>query len=179
MLNNFMRFAAEEAEPASGIAALGLDLKAFIIQLVTFLFVFYILNKFVFGRIVKLLDKRREVIEQGVKLTNEMVAERDKLEKEVDKTMAKARKEADEMLAKTHDQATQIIKDAESSAQDKVDAMMTDAKRKIDDETAKAKKKLEKEMLDLVVEATEIVTNEKIDAQKDSELLNNALKGKV
>ena len=48
-----LKFGAEGADGASGFGALGLDGRAFIVQLITFLLVFYILNKFVFGRVVK------------------------------------------------------------------------------------------------------------------------------
>ena len=56
-------FGTEEADSASGIAALGFDAKAFIIQLITFLIVLFVLKKYVFGRVVELLEKRRETIE--------------------------------------------------------------------------------------------------------------------
>lgn len=180
MLNSiFTNFASETAEPASGISALGFDLKAFVIQLITFLLVFYILKRFVFGRIVDMLDKRREVIEQGVQLTTEMVAQRDKLEAEVEKTIKNARKEADAIIVKTQVQATEIIKEAEEAAKKKANSIISDARGKIEDETLSARRKLEKEVLELVVEATEIVVSEKIDAKKDASLLSNALKGKA
>lgn len=173
------RFAAEEAETAQGIAALGIDPKAFIIQLITWVLVFVVLIRFVFKPIVRILQQRQDAIDEGMRLTTEMVAEKDKLETEVEKTLKKARKEADEILGKTHEQATQIIKDAEEAAQAKVNAMIADAHNKIADETTKARRKLEKEVLELVVEATEIVTEEKIDAKKDASLLARALKGRA
>lgn len=181
MINNVVRFAAEEAhkEQPEGIAALGLDGQAFLVQLITFLLVFFVLYKFVFKRVVKLLEDRREAIEKGMSLTTEMVAEREKLEKEVDNTMARARREANDILARTHDQATQIIKDAEESAVAKTSNFIDEAKKKIDEETARARRKLEAELVDLVIEATEVVADEKLDAKKDAALLNRALKGQA
>jgi len=179
MLDSLLiRFGAEETS-SGGISALGLDPKAFIIQLITFLLVFYVIKRYVFGRVVDLLDKRREVIEQGVQLTAEMVVQRDKLDKEVENTMKKARVEANEVLARTQDQASAMIKEAEAAAQAKVDAMVSEAHKKIEDDTQKARRKLEKDLLSLVVEATEIVTEEKIDAGKDAKLLERALKGRA
>lgn len=172
-------FGAEQAEQAEGIAALGIDPKAFIIQFITWILVFVVLVRFVFKPIVRVLQQRQDALDEGMRLTTEMVAEKDKLEAEVAKTMKKARKEADEILNKTHEQASQIIKDAEEAAQAKVDAMIADAHNKIADETTKARRKLEKEVLELVVEATEIVTSEKIDPQKDATLLERALRGKA
>lgn len=172
-------FGTEEADSASGIAALGFDAKAFIIQLITFLIVLFVLKKYVFGRVVELLEKRRETIEKGVELTSEMVAQKEKLDKEVEKILANAREEANEVLSRTQDQANIMIKDAEETAKAKVDNMIKEAKVKIDDETSKAMRKLEKEIVDIIVEAIEIVTSEKLDAKKDAVLLAKALKGKV
>lgn len=178
-LNFLTQFAAETTEKAEGISALGIDVSAFVIQLITWLLVFVVLIKYVFRPIVNVLQKRQDAIDEGIRLTSEMVEARDKLEQESEKTMRKARKEADEIISKTHEQATGIIKEAEQKAQAKVDKMIEEAKTRIDDETAKARRNLEKEIMGLVVEATEILTEEKIDNKKDSALLTKALKGKA
>lgn len=175
-----IQFAAEhEAAEASGIGALGIDARAFIIQLITFLFVYLILRKYVFKRIVDALQARQETISKGVELTTELTAEREKLEKEVEATHKKARQEANQMLAETKERATTIIKEAEESATKKIDAMMADAKKRIEEESARARRELEGELVDLVIKATEVVADEKIDAKKDSALIARALKGQA
>ncbi len=179
MINYVTRFANEAAEEPSGLAALGLDGKAFVIQLVTFLLVYVILRKFVFGRVVDLLEKRRETLEEGMRLTTEAVVEREKLEKETAKTLAQARKDADAIIARTNEQTTQMIKDAEEAANTKAKNILEEAKKKIDEETARARRKLEAELVELVIEATEKVTGEKLDAKKDAALLTKALKGQA
>jgi F-type H+-transporting ATPase subunit b len=172
------QFAAEEAE-ASGIAALGFDLKAFIIQLVTFLLIFYILKRFAFGRIVDLLEKRRQTIEDGVTLSAKMAQEKEKLDKEVARLRAEARRESEQLLDDTKAQAIAILKEAETNAAERANQIIEEARAKIDDETARARRNLEKEMVDLVVEATEAVTREKLDAKKDGVLITEALKGRA
>lgn len=174
-----IKFASEDAKSAEGIAALGFDPKAFIVQLITFLLVFYILKRYVFGRVVKLLEDRRGTIEEGLRLTTQMVAERDKLEQEVARLLAKARKEADEIIARTHDQAGVMIKEAEAAAKVGVEHMMLDGRKKIEEESSKARQKLEKELVELVIQATEIAIEEKLDAKKDASLLARALKGRA
>lgn len=172
------QFAAEETG-ASGIGALGIDPKAFVIQLITFLIVYLVLKKFVFKRIVDALQKRQETISQGVRLTTELTAEREKLEKEVEATHKTARQEADRLIADTKERASSIIKEAEESASKKIEMMMADAKKRIEEESARARRELEGEIVDLVIKATEAVAEEKIDAQKDSALIARALKGQA
>lgn len=179
MLHTQLLLFANDTSEKEGFAALGFDPKAFLIQLITFLFVFYILYRFVFARVVAMLEARREAVEEGLRLTTEMQAERDKLEQEVIATRKKARREADEIVSASHERAGSIIKEAEDKAQAKVDTMMVDAKKRIDEETARARRKLEGEILDLVVEATEAVTKEKLDPRKDATLVENALRGQI
>lgn len=174
------QFAAESSEAgASGIGALGIDVKAFVIQLITFLIVYLVLRKFVFKRVVDALQKRQETISKGVHLTAELTAEREKLEKEIEATHKKARQEADHLIADTKERATSIIKEAEESASRKVEAMMVDAKKRIAEESARARRELEGEIVELVIKATEVVAEEKIDAKKDSALIARALKGQA
>lgn len=176
MINNLINNFASEETQASGIAALGLDPKAFLIQLITFILVFYILYKLVFFRIVEVLEKRRLTIQEGVELTVEIKAEREKLEKQIAEAHKVARKDSEKLMSETQDQAALVIKDAEDLAKVKVEKMLDDAKKKIVEETERARRSLEKETVELVIRATEAVTKEKIDSKKDSELIANALK---
>lgn len=178
MLNILNTFAAEEAE-ATGLAALGIDGQAFIVQLLTFLLVFAVLYKFVFHRIVSILEKRQKTIEEGVSLTAEMQAEKEKLDAEVDRVRKQTRAEADDLIAQTKDKASLILKQAEEKSQAKADQIIEEAKKKITEESAKAKRKLEKDVVELIVAATEEVTRQKLDADKDRQLVSKVLKERL
>jgi F-type H+-transporting ATPase subunit b len=172
LVNNFA-----ETSDASGIGALGVDGKAFIIQLVTFVLAFWVLKKFAFGPIMKVLDDRRELIENGVKLGEQMKQQQATLEAKVTEELAEARKAADGILANANEDARDLVREAEGKAKDKADAILVDAKNRIEQETARARKSLEKEMVNLVSEATEAIIGEKVDAKKDAALVERALKG--
>lgn len=166
------------AEAAEGGGILGFDPKAFVIQLITFIFVFALLKKFAFNRIIALLEKRRQTIEDGVKLGAEMEAERDKLKQEVAKELRDARHEADRIIANAHKETRDMMREAEKSAHRKTEAMMADAEVRIAEETEQARRKLEKDIVGLVSEATEAVVEEKVDAKRDAELIDKAVKGR-
>ncbi len=168
-------FAATE-EASGGI--LGLSLQAFVIQIVTFILVFILLKKFAFNRIVKILDKRHEVIDKGVRHGLEMEKERERLEKETAKVVREARHSADEIISDAQKEAREAIRDAEKSANKKTEVMLADAEVRINEELDQARRKLEKEIVGLVSEATEAVVQEKVDAKKDAELIDRAIKGK-
>lgn len=179
MIHQITQFATSETEAKSGIAALGIDFTAFLIQLITFVFVFFILRKYVFTPVVKALDKRQATIDKGVRLTTELSAQKEALNKEVAETRKQARSEAEQIVADSHAQATQMIREAEEAAQAKADQIVADARKKIQDETARARRDLEKEMVGLVIDATEAVTRQKLDTKQDNALVTAALKGKA
>jgi len=157
---------------------LGINLGAFIIQIITFILVFVLLKKFAFTRIVAMLDKRYKVIDEGVRHGLQMQKERDKLEKETAKIVREARHDADAIVGDAQKESREIVRAAEKSAHKKAEAMLADAEARIGEETSQARRKLEKEIVELVSEATEVVISEKVDARKDAELIDKAIKGR-
>lgn len=165
-------FAAE----TSGIGALGIDGKAFVIQLITFLLAFVILKKYAFTPMGKILNERRETIESGVKLGEEMKQENEKLEAKVAEILQQTRVEADGIISGAQDAARQTIREAEDKAREKAAGILKEADSRIDQDTARARKQLEKELVGLVSDATEAIIGEKVDAKKDAQLIERALK---
>lgn len=164
-------------ESTSGLGALGVDAKAFLIQLTTFVLAFLVLKKFAFKPIIKIMNERRELIENGVKIGEQMKKDQLKFEEKVAAELQAAREKADAILANAQDSAKQSIKDAEAKAREKADAILADAKEKTKQDIARARKQLENEVVALISDATEVIIDEKVDAKKDSQLIEKALKG--
>lgn len=173
MISNLTQF----ADSTSGLGALGLDGRALIIQLITFVLAFLVLKKYAFKPIVKILNERREIIESGVKLGEQMRKEQTKLEAAVSDSLQAARKEADEIIAGANDAARDAVREAESKAREKADGILAEAKERTAQDIARARKQLEKEMVNLIAEATEAIIDEKVDTKKDAALIDRALKG--
>lgn len=163
-------------DSSSGLGALGFDPKAFLIQLITFILAFLVLKRWAFGPITKLLNERRETIERGVKLGEDMRKEKAELEKQVEQQLHEARQSADKMIAAAQDTARETIHEAEDAARKKADNIVAEAEGRIATDAARVRKALEKELAGLVAEATEAVIDEKIDAKKDAQLIDKALK---
>ncbi|MCA9333262.1 F0F1 ATP synthase subunit B [Candidatus Saccharibacteria bacterium] len=174
---NIIYFASESAE-ASGLGALGVSFSAFLIQLLTFILVFMILKKFVFDRVGKLLEQRRKVIDDGVRMGLRMEKEKAKLDDDVKKALREARQEADRIIANANKEAREILRESEKTAQRKTEAMIADVEARIEEDKKQALKKLEKDIVGLVSEATETIVHEKVDPKKDAELIDKAIRGK-
>jgi F-type H+-transporting ATPase subunit b len=166
------------AESSSGIGALGIDGKAFLVQLITFGLAFLVLQRYAFKPILKLMEQRRRTIESGVELGEQMRKKQAELEKEVAEKLADARTEADGIIADARDAAKGAASDIEAKAKAKADSLIDSAKDRINQETSLARKKLEAEVVGLISDATEVIIDEKVDAKKDAQLIDRALKGR-
>lgn len=171
MITNLTQF----AESSSGIGALGLDGKALIIQLITFVLAYLVLRKWAFGPIMKVLNERRQTIEEGVRLGERMKQEQAELEAEVAKKLAEARKEADGIVNDANETSRQMIREAEDKARTKAAGIMQEAEDRIASETKRARKQLQGELVSLISDATEAIIGEKVDAKKDVQLIDRAL----
>ncbi len=163
-------------EESQGIAALGIDPLAIAAQAITFLLLFFIIKKFALNKIVATLEERRKTIDSGVELGYEMERQKAKLDEQVAAALQDTRKEADKIIAAAHEEAGEMLRNAELTASQKTDQMITDAHNKIAQDIANARQDVEKEIRVLVADLTAKVIGQKLDASKDSELIEKALK---
>lgn len=175
MINILLTQFASEAAEKEGIAVLGIDPKIILLQGGVFLLLFFLIKKFALTSIVNTLEERRKTIDSGIELGVSMKKKHAEFEEEIAKMHAKARNEADSIIANANKESDNIIRSAEESASKKVEAMLKDAEGRINREMDKARNNLRGEMLNLVSEATEILISEKIDAKKDSGIIERAL----
>jgi F-type H+-transporting ATPase subunit b len=166
------------AASSSGIGALGIDGKALIIQLITFLLAFWVLKRYAFGPILKVMNQRRQTIEQGVKLGEQMQREKAELQAKVEQALHEARQQADGIISGAQDSSRQIVQESEQKARDKAAAIIKEAEARITQDTARARQALEGELIGLVSEATEAIIEEKVDPKKDAVLIERALREK-
>jgi F-type H+-transporting ATPase subunit b len=163
-------------QTSTGIGALGFDGKAFLIQLLTFLLALWVLKRYAFKPILKVLDDRRETIERGVKLGEQMEKAKAELEAKIDKVLRDSRTQADEIISNAEATARAAIREAEEAAKQKAENILKAGETQLVQEAAKMRQSIEKEVVELVAETTGAIIREKIDTKKDGELIKQALK---
>lgn len=171
------KFAAETGEPASGIGAFNLNIKAFLFQLITFVLVLLILRRWVFPKLVATLEQRRVVLENSLaqaKKTEETLA---KAEAKAEEIIAKARAQADEALTEAKIAASNVIAESEEAAAKRAAMIVKDAEARLNDEREKLRSELRQELAGLVADATEKVVQQKLDAKQDISLIERMVKG--
>jgi F-type H+-transporting ATPase subunit b len=164
------------AAETQGIGALGIDPVAILLQSGTFLILFFLIKKYALDKIVTGLDERRQKIEQSLAEAEELEKRNASAQADTAALLKEARTEADMIIAKAHEEAGIMVKEAEEAAQKRSDKVVADAEDKLAREVAKAKKDLRGELANLVADATEVIIQEKMTADKDKALIEKTIK---
>jgi F-type H+-transporting ATPase subunit b len=161
---------------SSGISSLGINLKGFIFQLITFLLVMLILRRYVFPKLVATLEARRKTLEESLAQAKRTEEALERAELKAEEILAKARASADQAMADAKTQADTIIAAGETAASERAARIIKEAEASLGKEREKLHSELRKELADLVVTATEKVLRQKIDASEDRALIEKSLK---
>lgn len=176
MLDIALQFAATETESAeSGLAALGIDPVAILIQSGTFLLLFFLIKKYALDNINQKLTDREETINEGIE--NAHKAEKASQEAIVkqQEILNDARADADKIIADAHEQTGEMLAKAQAEAEAKSKKMLEDTRSQLESEVAKARKQLEDDVFELTARASEVVLGEKMDSASDDRLIKKAV----
>lgn len=165
---------AEEAAP-SGIGALGLNVKYFLFQLISFVIILLILRRWVFPKLVATLEDRRLAVEQSLNQAKETEAAMRKAEKQVAAILHEAQTQASDIVDSAKKEATKTIEAAEGKAIKQAEHIISEAKAQMNSELSKARVALKQETTKLVALATEQIVQEKVDSAKNSQLISKAI----
>jgi F-type H+-transporting ATPase subunit b len=154
----------------------GVTWSKFIAQIILFLIVYWVLNKYAFGPVLKMLAERRRRIEEG-----QHNAEK------IKKQLAEAELRYQEVLRKANDEATKLLDEARATSdaisQKQMQQAIKDAEgiiAKAQDTIVQERNKMvaevKKEMVDLVVKTTSKVVGKVITPQDQERLSEETVK---
>jgi F-type H+-transporting ATPase subunit b len=158
------------------LAKLGIDWKLFVAQIVNFVILLIILRRFVYRPMLAFLDERTNRIDKGLKdadLAHKKLSQMERKEKEV---LDQAKKEAQKILEKAELMGKQNYEKMLIKATDDVKLLMHQSAQKMELERVKILNEAKAQLADLVILTTEKVLQEKIDAQKEGEIIKRHLK---
>ena len=145
-------------------------------QIVNFSIVLWVLYKFAYKPILKTLNDRTERIEKGLKDSEEASVKLTEMMEKEKEILTKAKKEAQEIIKKSEGEAKKNAEDILEQAKEQNKKMIDVAKESIEQEKRKILAEAKSEIAGLVMAATEKVIGEKIDANKDKELIEKSIK---
>ena len=154
----------------------GVTWPKFIAQVILFLVVYWVLNKYAFGPVLKMLTERRRRIEEG-----QHNAER------IKKQLADAELRYQEVLRKANEDATRLLEEARTSSDaisqkqlqqaiKDAEGIIAKAQDTIVQERNKMVSEVKKEMVDLVVKTTAKVVGKVITPEDQKRLSEETAK---
>ena len=174
---NFLTNFAETAEANEDIfAALGIDWRLLILQIVAFLILVVLLGKFVYPWLMKSVDERQANIEEAAKAAKKAQESAADSQAETAALLAEARKESAEIVATAKLEAAEIASTSEAKAKSTAEKIVADAHAQISKDIDKARRELHDETLELITLATEKIVRKKLDSKADEALIADVLK---
>ncbi|HEY2183015.1 MAG TPA: F0F1 ATP synthase subunit B [Gaiellaceae bacterium] len=143
--------------------------------IVCFLIALYVLKRYAFGPIQKLIDQRQHAIRQSYEDAQKANARAEELLEEHKKLIADARGQAEGILAearKTRESMEQRMRDETEAERQR---RLEETRKEIAAETARALEQIRSEVADLTLEAASRVVGRTLDSERDSELISEAI----
>jgi F-type H+-transporting ATPase subunit b len=169
---------AEEAHLAVDegvLGTLGVNWKIFIAQLINFGIALFIFWRWIVKPLAKNLSDRQTKIEEGLKNAQHMEQERKNFDIWRQQEMKKAREQAEGIIKTASESAERSKQDIITEAKDASKRVVEQTREQIELDKQIMINEAKKELSDLVVMASEKILKEKINSQKDKELIDAAL----
>lgn len=157
------------------ISTFHIDWMLILAQLVNFAIVLFVLKKFAYGPVLKLMDERTNKIEKGLKdaeQSHKKLSEITEKEKEV---LVEARKTAQEIVSNAEAMAIKNKEEIVVEAKAQAEKILADSAKKMEQERVQMMQEVKGQVAELIILATGKVIDEKMTTEKDGELINKTL----
>lgn len=150
-----------------------LSTSEIVAQLISFLILFFILKKFAWKPILKILDDRKAKIAADFKKIEDTKSEVSKLKADYEKQLSVIEDTSRIKLQEAIKEGSKLADEIKKKAQEEAQRIIDTAKDSIKYEVEQAKKELKEKIVDLTIEVTEKIIKEKLTEEKDKKLIND------
>ena len=159
------------------VEALGIDLKEFIFYLINFVILIGILAKFLYKPFLKILDERRQKIQDALDSAEAMNRRADEKMDAYTKRIANVESEGREIIREAKSKADQEARAILDDAGDRASKMITDARDEIERDKARAREDMKGEIKDLaLLAASKILEEEIAPNERQEQIVDQILK---
>jgi F-type H+-transporting ATPase subunit b len=157
------------------IQKFGLDTRLFSFQLINFLVLAFILKKFLYPPLKKMLDERKNKIEQSLEDAKNAKIFLENAGAEGKKILAIAKSDADKLTASSKISISQAQEKANLEAKQRSEQILDDAKRKAQEEFEKMNKQIGKISIDVSGKVISKVLSDLFTDDEKQKLMTRAL----
>ena len=145
--------------------------------LVAFAATFFVLKRYAFGPVQKLIDERRDRIAKAIEEADSARTEARELLEQHRALIGEAKSESAEILADARKVADAQLARVREEAELDRQRRLEETRKQIDAETVRALDQIRGEVADLTVEATQRVVGKVLDAADQRRLIDEAIEG--
>lgn len=158
------------------VGTLGLNAKLFIAQLINFAVIVFVLKKWAYGPLVRMMDERSATIAEGIANA-----------KRAEESVRRTEEDRAAIVLEAKKEGKQVMDAARAAGDERKQAMVTEAKEEVEKIVRDAKTAIAREretmvaevrahVADLVVTAAERILTEKLDEKKDKKLIEEIVR---
>lgn len=144
-------------------------------QILCFFLVFLLLRKFLWKPVFATLEDRRNKVAADLKAVEDAKSDVLKLKGEYAASLAKIDETAQQKMRDIERQSEVKARELKDKARQEADFIIEDARKEIRYEMTKARERLRKDMVDMVVETTEKMIQEKLTFDQDKKIIEEML----
>ena len=150
-----------------------IDLRVVGLQVIGFLILLWLLRRYLFGPVQKMLGQREEEVASSLRAAEEARAARDQLQSEREKLLAEAREEGRQMVQAAVQEARTVGEQIQAEARAEARRLLERARGQIELEQEQALLALREEVADLAIRAASQAILVKLDESTQRKVVDD------
>lgn len=163
-------------DPGELVRSFGIDWHLLVIQSLNFILVAYLLYRFGFKNVVRVMDERRQKIESGLEYAESMKKEISAFEDSKSKRMAEVKQEAENIVESAKKDAKSILEQGKEETRRLTESMVLNAEKEMENCREKILRDTKAEIGGLVADVARSVLSSKMTAEERNEYIFSAEK---
>lgn len=173
---NLVLVFANTATNGNGIAeSFGINIYDFISQAICFLILAYILNRFLFKPVLKIVDQRRIEAEEAAKNAQMIKNELKETKEARQQVLSKAHEQAEKIISETKAAAAELREQEKRRIEEMTAQMIAQARAEAVMNQKKLKNELKGEIADMIVRLTGIIAEKNLSEADRKKIFESAM----
>lgn len=156
-------------------SALGIQWSALIAQMVNFAILLFILRRFVYKPVLRIIDQRREMVARSVRNTEEIARHKEIVDRERALILRKADGEAGALMERAKTEAETLRTEVEKSARAQAGQIVAKGIEQMENDRAAMVKEIQNKLAHAIVLSAEKILRREF-SREDQESFENELK---
>ena len=157
------------------LGRIGFDWQVALVNLISFLIIFWILQRFAFKPIQATIDARKQAIESGLNQAKEAETELLMAQQKAEGIITEAKQEANTLVASAKERGDTLVADAQEKANQEHDRIVAEAKIRTQKDREAAEAELEKKAAHLVAAGVQKILGDSITPEQNEALTTKAI----